>query len=130
MNCGRDVPDHASAHLRRPVIDLSSGCGVGRLDLGAASLETGDQEVPECEGRAATKNRGLDALPAFVPIRIATQREVVELRTRARQRVVVEFVVIRFDALVGIVASLRDGDELRPPTIAERPIEAVVRRVG
>ena len=66
------------------------------------------------------------ALATLIAIRVATDRDVVELRVRARQRVVVELAVVGLDAVVRVVSTLVNGDELRPSGPAEGPIEAVV----
>ena len=61
--------------------------------------------------------------------RVAANRQVVDLRVRPWQQVVVELVVVGLDRVVGVVAALANDQELGPPRPPERPVEAVVGRV-
>jgi hypothetical protein len=78
----------------------------------------------------AVPRRKMTARALSGPAGSPQKREVVELRVRARQEVVVELVVVGLDAVVGVVAALVDGEELRAARPAERPVEAVVAGVG
>ena len=128
MHVGRHAPRDARAHLAGAVAHLCGRRGIGELE--AHALETRDQEVAHRERGATAKVRPARAFGTLNAVRVAAQRDVVNLWVRARQQVVVELVVVGLDAVVGVVAALGDGDELRPTAPAERPVEAVVGGVG